>query len=135
MDRHAFRALLQTVADAWNRGDPRAAADCFAPDAIYMEPPDAQRYDGREALFAFFRGDGSRARAMSMTWHHAAYDPDRGLGFGEYTFSLPGRFTAHGVAVVTIRDGLIATWREYQYRSDLPFEGFAGESLPRSSTA
>jgi len=129
MDRSEFASLLQRVADGWNRGDPGWAADCFTPDAIYLEPPDAQRHEGRKALVAFFRGDGPTARAMSMTWHHAAYDPDRGLGFGEYTFSVPGSFTAHGVAVVTIRDGSIASWREYQYRSDLPFSDFAGPSI------
>jgi hypothetical protein len=29
---------------------------------------------------------------------------------------------------VLIRDGKIARWREYQYRSDLDFETFAGLS-------
>jgi hypothetical protein len=129
MDRSEFASLLQRVADGWNSGDPGWAADCFTRDAIYLEPPDLQRYDGRQALLEFFRGDGPEPRAMSITWHHAAYDPDRGLGFGEYTFSVPGVFTAHGVAVLTTRDGLIASWREYQYRSDLSFADFAGPSI------
>ena len=127
-----FRRLLERLADCWNRGDPAAAAACFTRDAVYVEPPDRQRYIGRDALEAFFRGDGVEPRPMSMTWHHSAYDPDRGMGFGEYSFSIPGRFAAHGVAIVTVRDGLIATWREYQYPSPLLFLDFAGDSLSRS---
>ena len=37
-----FRHLLEMLADAWRRGDARAAADCFAEDAVYTEPPDRQ---------------------------------------------------------------------------------------------
>ena len=129
MSRFEFQGLLQTVADGWNRGDPRAAAECFAPDAIYVEPPDRQRHVGREALHQFFRGDEADPRPLSMVWHHLAYDPEHRLGFGEYSFSIPGRFAAHGVAIVTIREGLIATWREYQYPSSLGFAEFAGDSL------
>jgi ketosteroid isomerase-like protein len=39
-----FRHLLEMLADAWRRGDARAAADCFAEDAVYTEPPDRQVY-------------------------------------------------------------------------------------------
>lgn len=121
---------MERVADGWNRGDPEAAATCFTADAVYVEPPDKQRYVGRDALHGFFRGDGARPRTMSMTWHHVAFDAGHSTGFGEYTFSIPGRFQAHGVAAVTVRDGLIASWREYQYPSPLTFAEFAGDSLP-----
>jgi len=129
MDAAGFTALLQRVADGWTLGDPAAAADCFAIDAVYVEPPDAQRHVGREDLAAFFHGDGPQPRRMSMTWHHVAYDPETGVGFGEYTFSSPTGFAAHGVTVVTVIDGRIATWREYQYPSTIPFRDFAGDSL------
>ena len=36
------RALLADLADAWNRGDAAAGANCFAVDAVYLEPPDRQ---------------------------------------------------------------------------------------------
>ncbi len=42
-----------------------------------------------------------------------------------------GTFTLHGITAVEIEDGLISGWREYQYRSELPFEEFAGDSLRR----
>jgi uncharacterized protein (TIGR02246 family) len=131
MNEREFRRLLQTVSDGWNAGDARSAAECFAEDAVYVEPPDRQRYVGRKALFDFFGGGQAEPRSMSMAWHHIAYDSDEQLGFGEYTFTVPDRFTAHGVAVVAVRHGLIASWREYQYRSEQTFKRFAGDSLRR----
>ena len=128
MDRDEFRQLLQQVADGWSRGDPRSAAEAFAEVAVYIEPPDRQRYVGREALYAFFHGEGSEPRPMTMTWHAIAFDPASQTGFGEYTFTRPGR-QKHGCAVVAVRSGLIASWREYQYESDQAFEDFAGGSL------
>jgi uncharacterized protein (TIGR02246 family) len=44
MTQEEFRQLLQTVADGWNAGDARLAAACFTEDAVYVEPPDRQRY-------------------------------------------------------------------------------------------
>ena len=38
-----FRALMQTVADGWNEGNARKAADCFAEDADYTEPRHGDR--------------------------------------------------------------------------------------------
>lgn len=34
-----FGALMQTVAEGWNRGDAKLAASCFAENAIYSSPP------------------------------------------------------------------------------------------------
>jgi ketosteroid isomerase-like protein len=123
------RALLAELADAWNRGDPAAGAECFTVDAVYLEPPDRQRYVGREQLFGFFGGDTPGGVAMSMTWHHLAVDEAADRVFGEYTFT--GNNTYHGVVVIQLRNGRISSWREYQYKSTLPFAEFAGDSLRR----
>ena len=45
---------MQTIADGWNAGHARTAADCFSAEAIYVEPPDKQLYRGRAALYEFF---------------------------------------------------------------------------------
>lgn len=129
MDGRAFAALLKRVARGWTDGDPAGAAGCFTVDAVYLEPPNAQRYVGRDELSAFFHGDAPAPRPMTMIWHHIAFEPVAGVGFGEYTFSIPNGFQAHGVAVVTVREQRIATWREYQYPSALSFQDFAGDSL------
>ena len=127
MKKEEFRRLLQTVADGWNAGDARMAADCFTEDAIYVEPPDRQRYVGRHQLAGFF----GRGVEFSMTWHRVVFDEEEKVGFGEYTLRVSGEFTLHGITAVEVEDDLISGWREYQYRSELPFEEFAGGSLRR----
>ena len=120
MDAEGFRRLLRTVAEAWNEGDTSAALACFAEDAKYTEPPDAQHYEGRHALYDFFGGEDPPS--MRMVWHTVVFDEDQQLGAGEYTYN--GTSTYHGVAVIRLRDELIANWREYEYRSDLAWEDF-----------
>jgi ketosteroid isomerase-like protein len=122
MDHDAFVTLMRTIADAWNDGDTNRALSCFADDAVYMEPPDEQRYEGHDELFAFFGGDDPPP--MSMAWHHLAVDGD--VGVGEYTYR--GNRQYHGLVIVQLRDGLIARWREYQRESPLPWEDFVGPS-------
>lgn len=120
-----FEALMRSVAAGWNEGDARKAADCYTEDAVYTEPPDKQVYRGREALYAFFK-DVRPAPPTRMVWHHLAFDAREQVGFGEYTFHGNSRY--HGIVVVKLRDGKISRWREYQYKSDLPWEEFVREN-------
>jgi hypothetical protein len=126
-ERRTFAALMDRIATGWNTGDAAGAADCFTEDAVYMEPPDRQRYEGRSALFEFFGGNQRLPPKMSMTWHHLAFDTPTQTGFGEYTFEGSRRY--HGIVVVKLRSGKVARWREYQQMSPLPWETFAGRSL------
>ena len=119
-----FQQLLQTLADAWNRGDAVKASDCFTEDAIYTEPPDKQVYKGRKELFEFFGGNKGRAGQMSMTWHHMVFDSKTMVGAGEFTFRYGS--TVHGVTMIRIRDGKISNWREYWYESPLEWDAFIG---------
>jgi hypothetical protein len=119
-----FRTLMERVATGWNSGDARLAADCFAEDAVYEEPPGKQLYKGRAALYEFFGGE--EKLPMKMRWHHLAFDPATGVGFGEYTFALNRQY--HGIVIVKISGGLIVRWREYQTQSPLPYEEFARET-------
>ena len=119
-----FRELLETVAAGWNQGDARRAADCFAEDAVYLEPPDRQLYRGRQELYEFFGGDAPPP--MQMRWHNVVFDEDAEVGVGEYTFR--GRSQLHGIVIVKVRDGKISRWREYQSASDLDWKEFVGES-------
>jgi hypothetical protein len=126
-ERRTFGALMGRIATGWNTGDAAGAADCFTDDAVYMEPPDRQRYEGRAALFEFFGGNQHPPPKMSMTWHHLAFDAPTQTGFGEYTFEGSRRY--HGIVVVKLRSGKVALWREYQQMSPLPWETFAGPSV------
>ena len=117
-----FNALMATVAEGWNAGDARKAAACYTEDAVYVEPPDKQVYVGRAALYAFFGGNEKPEPPMRMQWHHLAFDESTQVGFGEYTFQMNNRY--HGIVVVRLREGKISNWREYQYKSDLPWQEF-----------
>jgi hypothetical protein len=117
---------MQTVADGWNEGNARKAADCFSENAIYTEPPDKQVYKGREALFEFFGGDAKPEPPMFMTWHHLIFDEAEQVGTGEYTFQMNSRY--HGIVIVKIEADKIRYWREYQYKTDLDWDTFAREN-------
>jgi hypothetical protein len=121
-----FRTLMTTIAAGWNEGNARKAADCFADDAIYSEPPRKQFYKGRTALFEFFGGGKKPEPPMQMVWHHLVFDEATQVGAGEYTFQLNNRY--HGVVMVKVRNGQICNWREYQYQSTLAWAEFVNEN-------
>jgi hypothetical protein len=121
-----YNRLMQTVADGWNEGNARKAANCFSEDAIYLEPPEKQLYHGRAELYDFFGGDSGADIPMKMTWHHLAFNEEEQIGLGEYTFQMHGRY--HGIVVVKTESGLIKHWREYQYRSELTWEEFTSQN-------
>jgi hypothetical protein len=126
IDSKEFERLMQTIADSWNEGDARKAADCFAENAIYSEPPDKQLYKGRTELFKFFGGNEGRKSAMKMTWHHLVFDEREQVGAGEFTFEFGSK--VHGVAMIKVAEGKIGHWREYWYESALDWEKFIGEN-------
>ena len=121
-----FRGVLDSVAAGWNGGRVETAVLCFSETAVYLEPPDRQRYQGRTALRGFFAASVLPPRPDRMRWHGVAFDSARQLGFGEYTYR--GGQNYHGIVVVRIEGGLIRSWREYQYRSPLQWEEFIGPS-------
>jgi hypothetical protein len=122
VNHDAFVALMEEIRESWIAGDTPRALACFTPDCVYMEPPDEQRYEGRDELFEFFGGDDPPP--MDLVWHHLAVDGN--VGAAEYTFR--GEHQYHGVVLVYLRDGRIDRWREYQRRSDLGYDAFVGPS-------
>jgi SnoaL-like domain len=122
MDHDAFFRLMETIAVSWNAGDTERALACFTDDAVYMEPPDMHRYEGRAELYDFFGGEDPPP--MHLDWHHLVVDGD--IGVGEYTYR--GNRQYHGLVIVQIRDGAISRWREYQTESALPWNAFVGAS-------
>jgi hypothetical protein len=63
-----------------------------------------------------------------MRWHVVAFDSVRQVGFGEYTYR--GRQNYHGIAVLHLDAGLIRSWREYQYGSNVSWEEFVDGAEP-----
>src|SRR5690349_15820420 len=121
-----FEHLMRTIADGWNEGNARKAADCFSTDAVYVEPPEKQLYHGCAEPYEFFGGDAGTDIAMHMTWHHLAFNETAQVGFGEYTFEMHGRY--HGNVVVKVESGSIKHWREYQYQSELTWDKFVSQN-------
>lgn len=98
---------MTTLARAWTKQDTALALGCFTEDALYMQPPDRQLYRGRKDLEKLF---AALKPGTLMTFHDLAFDPRSQVGFGEFTFGTSGATTAdHGVTVVTLREGRIAT--------------------------
>lgn len=120
--RFDFVALMNRVAKGWRTKNTELALSAFADDAVYMEPPDLHLFRGHTELRPFFDAVNP---GSSMIWHRLWFDEASGIGAGEYTFHNGERATAaHGVAVVEIRNGKIAVWREYQRRGAIDFEDF-----------
>ena len=115
IDAAAFRRLVEQVATGWETGDVERALAAFTPDAIYMEPPDIQLYVGRDQLRPYF---AAVPAGTLMRLAHVSFDVATQTGAAEYTFaSGPEDADAdHGVAVIEVRDGRIAQWREYQVK-------------------
>jgi hypothetical protein len=95
---------------------------CFTEDAVYMQPPDQQLYRGASELRPFF---GALKPGTFMTFHHVAFDERTQVGFGEFSFgNVRDKDADHGVAVVELRGGRIASWREYFYSGPPSFDAF-----------
>ena len=119
-----FRSLLERLATAWAELDAEGAADCFTDDAIYVEPPDAQLFRGRSELIAYF---SPLEPGTYLDLHSIWFDETSQTGAAEFGFGVRGHERAdHGVAVVEVRDGLIAGWREYLRSGPASFEEFVG---------
>ncbi|MGP4104068.1 nuclear transport factor 2 family protein [Nonomuraea sp. KM90] len=113
MDKAGFDHLMQSLADAWSSADPIAAVRCFTDDIVYVDAMNRQRYAGLPALY---ESSGDDSVPKSMIWHHLAFDTQRQIGTGEYTFR--GLRQYHGIVIVQLRDGKISRWREYQYQDE-----------------
>ena len=117
-----FQQLVNTVSSGWNEGNAKKATSAFSDNAIYVEPPNKQHDVGREALFKFFGGDSGRPEQMQMVWHYLVFDEAQQLGVGEFTFRYGIDYQVHGTAMLKVTNGLISHWREYLFKSSLPWE-------------
>lgn len=122
LDGTEFPTLLNRLIDAWERQDNTAAASCFTDDAVYMEPPDVQLYQGRDQLTAYF---SPLAPGTYFDVHRIWFDAESQSGVVEFTFGVKGAELAdHGVVVINTRNGLISSWREYPRKGPANFADF-----------
>jgi ketosteroid isomerase-like protein len=124
LNAQEFCALMEQLARAWSQQDTDSALACFSQDAVYMEPPDIQIYQGHEQLRLYF---AALTPGTFMRFHNLWFDETKQVGAGEYSFGSAGKAMAdHGIVVVELRDGKIAFWREYQRKGPSVFQDFIG---------
>ena len=126
IDEKYFTEVATNIAKGWNEGNAEFAAQYFADSAVYEEPPGRQLYKGQKEIFEFFGGDHGFDKPMKMQWHNLAFNEEKQIGFGEYTFAMNNQY--HGIVIMKFENGKILRWREYQYKSNLSWDEFAEES-------
>jgi ketosteroid isomerase-like protein len=91
--------------DAWERGDVDAVVAMLAEDATMAMPPAASWYGGRDVVATFLR---ARPLSGEERWRLVPTRANGQLAFGHYMWDAgKGRFTAHGVNVLTMRGARI----------------------------
>jgi uncharacterized protein (TIGR02246 family) len=110
-----MEAALARFADALARNDADAAAEVFAVDAVYEEPP-RFHFAGREAIRAFLRDFTARHFHARFSVLGAIADPGRSLLAAEwewrYLSARDGQESAFaGMCFITFAGDKIASWR------------------------
>jgi uncharacterized protein (TIGR02246 family) len=106
---------LTQFADALARGNADTAADLFAEDATYEEPP-RFRFEGREAIRAFFRDFAERHSDARFTVLRSVADPTQSLLAAEwewrYVSASDGQERAFtGISFIIFAGNKITSWR------------------------
>jgi uncharacterized protein (TIGR02246 family) len=112
--------VLARFADALARGDAGAAANLFAEDAVYEEPP-RYRFAGREAIRAFFRDFTARHSAARFTVLRVVVDAEGGLLAAEWEWrylsaSDQEERAFSGMSFIALSGDRIASWRGLSIR-------------------
>jgi len=111
--------MIEEVAAGWETQQPERSLACFNADAVYLEPPDIQLFVGHEALRPYF---AAVPAGTTMTIHRTWFDPATQSGAFEFTFA--GGSATHGVAAITLKDGRISEWCEFQQAGPLSWAEF-----------
>lgn len=130
----SFICLTDRLAEGWNTGDVDLALSTFSPDAVFIEPSDQRRHIGHAGLRRFLTNPDGSGFVMRFAWCDRAINEETMTGFGEFSYAA-GASALHGVAIMAIRDGLIAGWHEYIHSTPQSFRDFVGDSLPPRSSS
>ena len=109
---------LRAFGAAVEQGEPEVAADLFAPEATYEEPP-APILRGRDALLVFLRDFAARHRDVSFTISRAFTDASGTRVAAEWRFAYTRdedgtRRVFEGISIVECdEDRRITTWRGF----------------------
>ena len=102
-----LRSVVETYAEAWERGDVDAILALLTSDAAFAMPPRATWFRGREAVGAFL---ARTPHAPVSQWRVLPTSAGGQPAFATYTRDADGRrWEAHAIDVLTLGpDGLIA---------------------------
>ena len=133
-----FGELIRSMAAAACAGDGKGVAACFKADGVYHDVFYGA-FKGRERIAEMIHGYFHRD-AKAFRWDIHAPVANGRVGYARYVFSyestLPGyegkRTMFEGVAVVTLEDEMMATYREVANTAPALLElGFADERVLR----
>lgn len=122
MTRDDALALFARRRDAWLAGDLDAYLALFAPDVTFQSPSHAEPLRGREAFASLVRASSAAMSPEEFEFTQLAVDGD--VVLAEWHIAARHRASGRriawwGMSVCTIRDGLIASWREYWNPADV----------------
>jgi ketosteroid isomerase-like protein len=107
---------LRAVCDAWEVGDPDAAAGLFAPDGVYEDPLYPEPLTGPEPIRAGLTEGMGAIEDCRVTLDPVIEDGDRVLAIGFFASKLRDggeRFDFPFAILVELRDERIARLSEY----------------------
>ena len=115
-------AVLLAFGERLASGDVDGAAALFTEDAAYAEPPHAI-FSGRAAIYGFIADFAARHHDASFTVSHILTSADGQEAAAAWRWAYirdadGERRVFEGMSFITLRDGLIASWRGFSARME-----------------
>lgn len=119
MDGIAFNLMLERLAEGWSERQYENVAAEFAETLFYSDSLN-YTFEDNGLLLEFFQNDDGQPQFCEF--HNSVFDEERQIGVAEYTYK--GTYQYHGTVWIEVEGGKIATWREYQHKSEKSWEEF-----------
>jgi steroid delta-isomerase-like uncharacterized protein len=126
MEREMSEDLLrisQAYADAWNSHDWKKVAPFFADDAVFEAWASGAKYQGKEALKAYFEATVTWSKDFEIQLHHSIISGDWLAGewtmSGTNTGDIPGmkvtgkKYSIQGASVMEFQNGKLKRHADY----------------------
>jgi RNA polymerase sigma-70 factor (ECF subfamily) len=115
--------LVERYVEAWERQDVDQLVSLLTDDVKFAMPPLVAWFDGRAAVAEFFRLRPMRAQ---LHWRVTPTEANGQPAFAHYLLDPgTGDYNAHGITVLTIRDGRIAEMTGFLFPDLFPVFGLA----------
>ena len=120
LSRDEVAALFERRRQAWLTGDLDGYLACWTDDCELLTPTRTEPLRGKENYAALAREAFESGTPIRLDFHHLAVDGDVVLCEFSIEAERPdgSRFAWDGMGRGLLRDGLIATWREYWNPAD-----------------